>query len=127
VRAIGLVAWIVTAGVLAPACSSSPPIEPLKLDGKMLTIDNRSSQPWSHVEVWLNTYYRVTVDSIPSMGKYQVPLDVFVAGFGQHFEFRRMQIRDLRLTAKLPDGSPLEIKKAFRVGGLDALKTTPSP
>jgi hypothetical protein len=42
----------------------------------------------------------------------------FVAGFGQHFIFSRMQVRDLRLTATLPDGKPLEIKKEFEQDGL---------
>ena len=91
----------------------------------MLTVDNRTKQEWKDVQVWLNTYYRVTAPSIPPNGRFQAPLDAFVAGFGQRFEFRRMQIRDLRLTAKLPDGKPLEIKKAFAVGGLAALKAKP--
>jgi len=47
-----------------------------------------------------------------------VPLDAFVAGFGQRFNFRRQQIVDLRLAAKLPDGTPLELKKQFEAGGL---------
>ena len=47
-----------------------------------------------------------------------MPLDTFVAGFGQRFDFHRMQIKDLRLTAKLPDGTPLELKKQFEEGGL---------
>ena len=101
----------------ASACAS-PPIEPLKLDGNMLTVDNRSSKEWKDVQIWLNTYYRLTAASIPPNGRLQAPLDTFVAGYGQRFQFRRMQIRDLRLTAKLPDGSPIEIKKDFTVGGL---------
>jgi hypothetical protein len=116
-------ATVVVAMTVA-ACSGPPP-EPLKLDGNMLTVDNRTTQEWQHVEIWLNTYYRITADSIPPNGRFQTPLDNFVAGFGQRFEFRRMQIKDLRLTAKLPDGSPLELKKEFRVGGLDALKRRP--
>jgi hypothetical protein len=94
----------------------------LKLDGNILTIDNRSDEEWRDVEVWLNTYYRLTIDRVPPKGRVQAPLDNFVAGFGQRFQFRRMQIRDLRLTAKRPDGQPLEIRKSFTVGGLDVLK-----
>ena len=60
---------------------------------------------------------RLTESNIPK--RYQhCTLDNFVAGYGQRFQFRRMQIHDLRLTAKLPDGSPLEIKKEFAAGGL---------
>ena len=79
---------------------STPPQEPLKLEGNVLTVDNRSPQDWNGVEIWLNTFYRVTTSSIPAGGRFQVPLDAFVAGFGQRFDFRRAQIRDLRLVAK---------------------------
>ena len=111
--------------MLAVAACRSVPEEPLKLDGNMLTVDNRTSQEWKQVEIWLNTYYRVTADSIPPNGRFQTSLDNFVAGFGQRFQFRRMQIHDLRLTAKLPDGTPLELKKEFAGSGLDALKGRP--
>ena len=95
-----------------------PPVEPLKLEGNTLTVDNQSSRDWTHVEIWLNTYYRVTAASIPAGGRAQVPLDTFVAGFGQRFNYRRAQITDLRLMATLPDGSPIEVRKQFTVGGL---------
>lgn len=84
----------------------------------MLTVDNRTERDWARVEIWLNTYYRVTVASVPAGGRFQAPLDAFVAGFGQRFDFKRMQVRDLRLTATLPTGEPLELKKAFAVPGL---------
>jgi hypothetical protein len=88
----------------------------------MLTVDNRSANEWKNVEIWLNTYYRVKTDSIPANGRFQAPLDSFVAGFGQRFQFRRMQVKELKLNATLPDGKPLEIKKQFSVGGLENLK-----
>jgi hypothetical protein len=100
---------------------SKPAVEPLQLDGNILTVDNRTSADWTGVEIWLNTYYRVTASSIPAQSRFQAPLDTFVAGFGQRFDFHRAQVRDLRLTAKLPDGRPLEIKKQFQVSGLGAL------
>ena len=114
--AIALLALFVAAGC------SPPPIEPLKLDGNTLTVDNRSADEWRSVEIWLNTYYRVRTESIPSKGRFQTTLDNFVAGQGQRFQFKKMQIKDLRLTAVLPDGKPIEIKKDFVTGGLDALK-----
>jgi hypothetical protein len=114
--AIGAVLLAIVAGC------SAPPVEPLKLDGNMLTVDNRSPDEWKNVEIWLNTYYRVKTDSIPAKGRFQAPLDSFVAGFGQRFQFRRMQVKELKLNATLPDGKPLEIKKQFSVGGLENLK-----
>jgi hypothetical protein len=101
------------------ACARKPPIEPLKLDGNMLTIDNRSANDWTAVEVWLNRNHSVRMASIPAGGRVQVPLDTFVAGFGQRFNYRRTQITDLRLKAKLPDGTPVEVVKEFTVGGLE--------
>ena len=110
------------AGVLLVALATAGcrklPDEPLKLERNMLTVTNQSSDDWSNVEIWLNTYYRLTASSVPAGGRFQAPLDTFVAGFGQRFDFRRAQITDLRLTAKRPDGSPVEIKKRFEKGGL---------
>jgi hypothetical protein len=102
---------------LAVSCSR-PAREPLTLDGNRLTVDNTTRQEWTNVEIWLNTYYRVTVPGIAAGSRFQAPLDVFVAGFGQRFDFRRMQVKDLRLTAKLPDGRPIELKKQFQLSGL---------
>jgi len=117
-----LAVWVLLcAAAMAIAASAGcyqPPAEPLKLERNMLTVDNRSRQDWTHVEVWLNTYYRVTAASVPAGSRFQAPLDTFVAGFGQRFDFRRAQVKDLRLTATLPDGKPLEVKKRFEVGGL---------
>src|SRR6266850_5522838 len=111
------VAVAIAAMPMAAGCSK-PPEDPLKLEGNLLTVDNRSSHEWTGVEIWLNTFYRVTTSSIPSGGRFQVPLDAFVAGFGQRFDFRRAQIRDLRLVAKQSDGRPLELKKQFDASGL---------
>ena len=103
---------------LGAAGCTKPAGEPLQLERNMLTVSNQSSQDWTNVEVWLNTYYRVTTSSVRAGSRFQAPLDTFVAGFGQRFDFHRMQVRDLRLIAKLPDGTPFELKKRFEVGGL---------
>ena len=113
----GRAACVLVACVLAAGCSP-PPADPLQLDRNMLTVDNRTPKDWTHVEIWLNTHYRVTVRVIPAKNRFQAPLDTFVAAFGQRFDFRRTQIRDLRLTATLPDGQPFELKKQFESGGL---------
>ena len=102
------------------ACRTEP-IEALKLEGNLLTVNNRTKQEWKDVEVWLNHHYRVQTKSLQPNGMLNAPLDMFVAGFGQRFDWRRQQITDLRLTAKLPDGSPLEIKKQFEAGFAGAI------
>jgi hypothetical protein len=114
---IAAVFALALAALDAAACTKLPE-DPLKLERNLLTVTNQSGTDWAGVEVWLNTYYRITTASIPAGGRFQAPLDTFVAGFGQRFDFRRMQIRDLRLTAKRPDGKPFELKKRFETGGL---------
>jgi hypothetical protein len=112
------------AGLLVAAAAagcSKPPSDPLQLDGNILTVDNRTSTDWTNVEIWLNRSYRITAPLIPAKTRFQAPLDTFVAGFGQRFDHRRAQVKDLRLMATLPDGRPFELKKQFEVGGLGAL------
>jgi len=109
---------IIAAIVVVAASCSSPPREPLRLDGNVLTIDNQTSQDWTNVRIALNTYYQIAPPIIRAGGRFQAPLDVFVAGFGQRFDFRRMQIHTLKLTATLPDGKPMELNKEFQVSGL---------
>ena len=112
--------WFFVAAALAnaPACREKPAIEPLQLDGNLLTVNNRSTSDWKDVEIRLNLNHTVRVPLIAAGARMQVPLDAFVAGFGQRFNYRRTQITDLRLTAKLPDGTPLELTKKFTEGGL---------
>ena len=114
---IGAVAAMTFAAIGAARCSS-PPREPLRLEGNLLTVENQSSQDWHDVEIYLNTYFRVTASKIPAGSRFQAPLDVFVAGFGQRFDLRRMPIRSLKLTAKRPDGQPMEVVKQFQLSGL---------
>jgi hypothetical protein len=110
--------------VLAAAGCGLPP-EPLTIEGNLFTADNRSGEAWTDVNVWLNYYYRVTTSSIPAGGRFQAPLDAFVESRGARFDFRRAQIRDLRLKARLPDGTPIEIVKRFEPTGLERLGVRP--
>lgn len=100
------------------ASCSSPPIEPLKLDGNYLTVNNRSSEAWTNVEIWLNNYYRVTTPSIAAGQRFDVTLDAFIEGWGRRFDVRHTQVKDLRLSATLPDGRRLDLKKGFIAPGL---------
>jgi hypothetical protein len=102
----------------AAACRDKPPVEPLKLDGNMLTVDNRTADDWHNVEIWLNRNHSVRIPSIAAGSRLQVPLDSFVAGFGQRFNYKRTQVTDLRLKATKADGSPIEIQHEFEQGGL---------
>src|SRR2546428_12533313 len=95
---------VAIAAMAVVAACSKPPQDPLTLEGNLLTVDNRSSREWTNVEIWLNTHYRVTTKSIPAGGRFQGPRDALVAGLGQRFNFRRLQIAAPRLSARLAEG-----------------------
>ena len=66
-RQRGLVQRLITGAavavlmVCAAACREKPPVEPLQLDGNLLTVDNRSADEWKNVEIWLNRNHSVRI------------------------------------------------------------------
>jgi hypothetical protein len=111
----------VSAGLLltmAAAACSSPKIEPLVLQGNMLTVSNTTDEPWSDVAIWANRYFRAIVPSIPAHSRADLTLDSFVSGYGQRFDRHRIQLTDLKLTAKGPDGKAVELTYDFEKAGL---------
>jgi hypothetical protein len=110
------------AALFAGSCSERR-IEPLQLDGNLLTAVNQSENDWTDVEIWINRQFRVTAPKIAASQAFRAPLDHFVTGYGQRFNFSRVQIRDVRLMAKGPAGVPIEIRKEFQGDALaDVLK-----
>jgi len=96
-------------------CADIPP-DPLQLDRGTLTVDNRTASDWNDVEIWINRYYRVTVPKIAAKSRFQVPLDAFVSGYSQRFDIHKAVIKDLQLTAKQPDGTPVLVKREPSTG-----------
>jgi hypothetical protein len=115
-RALGVA---LAAAVFALASCSSVPPDPLQLDRGTLTVSNRTSSDWNDVEIWINRYYRVAVPKISAGQRFQVRLDSFVSGYSQRFDMYKAVIKDLRLTAKQPDGTPVLLTR--EPTGLDAL------
>jgi hypothetical protein len=109
--------------VLAAACSSNVRVDPIQLEKNLVTVDNRSDHDWSDVQIWINRQFRATVPRIAKGQRFQAPMNLFVTGYGQRFNFSRMQITDVRVNAKRPDGTPFELRKQFEGDRLgDALK-----
>src|SRR5213593_3550962 len=113
------VATVAALVAIASAGCYKAPEEPIKLEGNMLTVSNVSKDEWTHVEIWINQQFRMIRPSIPPGKRFQATLDTFVTGFGHRFDFKRMQVKDVRLMAKLPDGKPMELKMPFYAGGLE--------
>ena len=117
-RALLVLTLAALAAIASAACYKAPE-EPLKLEGNMITVSNGSQQEWTHVEIWINQQFRMITPSIPPGKRFQATLDTFVTGFGHRFNCKRMQVKDVRLMAKLPDGKPVELKMPFYAGGLE--------
>lgn len=101
-------------------CSQAPP-EPLQIERGMLTVDNRTSHEWQKVEIWVNQYFRATAPVLAAGGRLQVPLSSFVSGYAQRFDTKRLAVRDVRLTATQPDGTPVKLDRDFSKSGLEAV------
>ena len=118
---------IVVAAASTMAGCYKAPLEPLRLEGNMLTVDNQTDTEWTDVEIWVNNHYRMITKSVPAHSRFQAPLDTFVEGFGHRFDFKRQQVRDVRMTAKLPDGKSIALKMPFTVDGLGGLTVGKKP
>ncbi len=110
---------------LAAACAacSKPRVDPLRLDGQLVTAQNQSDEEWTDVEIWINRQFRVTTKTLQAGQVFRAPLEHFVTGYGQQFRFNQIQIRDVRLIAKKRDGTKVEVQKELSGDSLsDALK-----
>jgi hypothetical protein len=103
------------------ACASKPPIDPLRLDGNRLVVNNRTSDNWTDVEIKINRQYRVVVPQITSGQRFDASLEAFLDVYGNHFRYAHQQVKDVRLTGKLPNGQPVDLTMDFPRGGLDGL------
>jgi hypothetical protein len=94
-------------GLLAcAACAERP--ERLQVNDRTVILFNDSRREWRSVEIWLNDHYRVTRDRMAPGERFTVPLDVFVAGFGQRFA-RNQQVRGIEVTATDSAGEPVRL------------------
>jgi hypothetical protein len=78
------------------------------MQGRSITIYNDTGEPWNGIEVWVNDHYRVTRETIAAGERFVVPLETFVAGFGQRFE-RNQQVTGIEVTATDASGDRVVI------------------
>ena len=94
--------------VAACVYACTPPPERLTIDGRAVTVFNDSGDRWRSVEIWVNHHYRVTRETIEPGERFVVPLETFVAGFGQRFP-RNQQVTGVEVTATGASGEPVRI------------------
>ena len=94
------------AAVLVSACAPRP--ERLHVDGRTVTVYNDSGREWRSVEIWVNDYYRLTRETIAPGERFQAPLNMFVAGFGQRFP-PQQQVTGIEVTATDSAGAAVRL------------------
>jgi hypothetical protein len=105
---------------LSLACTSRPPIDPLRLNGGRLTVNNRTTDVWNDVEIKINRQYRVVVPQILPGQRFDAPVEAFLDVYGNHFRYTHQQIKDVHLTGTA-NGKPLDLTMDFPRSGLDGL------
>jgi hypothetical protein len=93
---------------LASVGGCAPAPERLTLEGRTITVYNDSGEAWKSVEVWVNDHYRVTRPEMAPDERFVVPLESFVAGFGQRFE-RNQRVAGIEVTATDESGDPVRL------------------
>ena len=97
---------MIVVALAAVACSDPP--QRLVLEGRTITIYNDSGEAWKGMEVWINDHYRVTRDTVAPEERFVVPVDNFVAGFGQRFP-RNQPITGIEVTATDDSGDRVRL------------------
>jgi hypothetical protein len=106
-----LAVWglVLALGALGPGCSTREEPLPIRLDGTLLTVENRTADEWLGVEIWVNDHYRVTKASMAAGEQFVVPLNAMVAGFGQRFDPKRQVVQGGGGTARARQGAPVRL------------------
>ncbi|HXH05873.1 MAG TPA: hypothetical protein VNI83_04710 [Vicinamibacterales bacterium] len=97
---------VLLAAALVASCAERR--DPIEIQGARLTVTNDTGSRWSDVEIWINDHYRFTVPAIEDGRRVMVPLDGFVAGFGQRFDSRQ-RVRGVLVRARDEAGRPVRV------------------
>jgi len=106
------------------ACAKPPDVDPLRLDGSRPTVNNRTAAAWTGVEIIINRQYRVVSPAVAAGQRLDVSLDAFLDAYGNHFYYKRQQIKDVHLTARAEGGAPVDMHMDFHRSGLAGLADT---
>lgn len=98
---------IVMLGALA-ACSEEEK-RPILVMQDRITVINMTDTPWADVEVWLNDHYRVQAPGLAVGQRLDVPIGVFIAGFGQRFDPKKQAPFGVEVDARGADGTPVRV------------------
>lgn len=110
-RLILLAALLVVVGAtLVPRFCSRDDRQAIRVEEHRVVITNLTGTAWSDVDVWLNGYYRAQARGLAPDQRLEVPLNVFISGWRQHFDRRRQAPLGIAVTARGADGRAIELR-----------------
>mgnify|MGYP001268867118 CR=1 FL=1 len=69
----------------------------------------------------INRQYRISAPEILPGQRFDASLDAFLDAYGNHFYYKRQQIKDVHLTATRASGEPVDMHMDFHRSGLGGL------
>jgi hypothetical protein len=105
-----LLAGVLVIGALTGvlACNKEEP-NPVRVGTDRVTVINVTGTAWRNVDVWLNDHYRAQARDLAPGQRLEIPLSVFVAGFGQRFDSKKQIPSGIEVDAVAADGSPVKV------------------
>jgi hypothetical protein len=97
---------LVLVTVALAACSEPEP--PISIGEGAVTVVNGTDKDWSEVLITVNDHFRGFVPVLKAEGRANAPLSQFTTGHGQRW-VQGSQVRKVQVTAKNPDGTPVDL------------------
>jgi hypothetical protein len=102
-------ALLVAALVVALAACSGEEPRPIVVAQDRVSVINMTGAAWTDVDVWLNDHYRAQAQGLLPGQRLDVPIGVFIAGWGQRFDPRKQSPFGVEVDAKGSDGKPVRL------------------
>jgi hypothetical protein len=103
------VAALLVASLLLVAACQGDERQPIIVSAGRVSVTNLTDTAWTDVEVWLNDYYRAQARDLGAGQRLDVPMDVFIAGYGQRFNPKKGAPYGVQVTAKDANGKPVRL------------------
>lgn len=100
--------FLVAALVVLAACSGEEK-HPIIVAPDRITVINMTTVTWTDVDVWLDNYYRAQAPQLLPGQRLDVPVGVFIAGWGQRFDPKKQAPFGVEVTAKGSDGKAVRL------------------
>jgi hypothetical protein len=105
---VALVVLVGIGAVLSHFCRRDQR-EAIRVGEGRVVVTNLTGTRWTSVDVWLNQYYRAQTEALAPDQRLEVPLTVFVDGYGQRFKPHLQQAAGVEVTARGANGERIRL------------------